>query len=356
MTAVPNRQIQLQFQSAYGFVHQDLSAVRCVSDRFLWLGCDETATLERVTIEGDIAADHKHISLTDYLDLPNETDEEVDVEGIAYSDHYLWVVGSHSLKRKKAKLDASDAENIERLARLEQEDNRYLLARIPHVEGELFKICSQPDNPEITLTAAQLEFKKSGNTLIKVLKDDPHLGAFLKADIPGKDNGFDIEGIAAYPSEEDGETRIFIGLRGPVLRGWAILLELQLEADGSDLKLTKMGPDKVRYRKHFVDLRGLGIRDLCPIGNDLLILAGPTMDLSAAIRLFCLKDIDHLDNDALLNPDAVLEIPYGQGFDKAEGITLLPDGNLLVVYDSPGSDRVNQAMTAVLADVFELSS
>ncbi|MEM6591827.1 MAG: DUF3616 domain-containing protein, partial [Cyanobacteria bacterium P01_C01_bin.73] len=58
----------------------------------------------------------------------------------------------------------------------------------------------------------------------------------------------------------------------------------------------------------------------------------------------------------LLNPDAVLEIPYGQGFDKAEGITLLPDGNLLVVYDSPGSDRVNQAMTAVLADVFELSS
>ncbi|MEM8546449.1 MAG: DUF3616 domain-containing protein, partial [Cyanobacteria bacterium P01_H01_bin.119] len=190
----------------------------------------------------------------------------------------------------------------------------------------------------------------------KLLQDDPHLGAFLKADIPGKDNGFDIEGIAVYPGENIGETRAFIGLRGPVLRGWAILLELQLKADGSDLKLTKMGPDKVRYRKHFVDLRGLGIRDLCPIGNDLLILAGPTMDLSAAIRLFCLKDIDHLDNDALLNPDAVLEIPYGQGFDKAEGITLLPDGNLLVVYDSPGSDRVNQAMTAVLADVFELSS
>ncbi|MNG03413.1 hypothetical protein D3C84_864920 [compost metagenome] len=34
-----------------------------------------------------------------------------------------------------------------------------------------------------------------------------------------------------------------------------------------------------RYRKHFFALNGLGFRDLCTSGDDLLILAGPTMDL-----------------------------------------------------------------------------
>ncbi|MEO0538112.1 MAG: DUF3616 domain-containing protein [Cyanobacteria bacterium P01_A01_bin.123] len=359
MTAIPNRQIRLQFQTPYGFVHQDLSAVRCVNDRFLWLGSDETAALERLTLADKTAAEHHHIPLSDYLDLPNPDDEEVDVEGIAYTDHYLWVVGSHSLKRKKAKLDISDADNIDRMAELEQEDNRYLLARIPHVQGELFKLCSHPDNPDINLTAAQIKFKKSGNQLIKALEDDPHLGPFLKADIPGKDNGFDIEGIAVFPDEsgEAEDIRIFVGLRGPVLRGWAILLELQVKDDGEgELRLAKIGPDKTRYRKHFVNLQGLGIRDLCPLGKDLLILAGPTMELAASVKLFRLENIVQIKDNALIQPAEMLDLPYGQGYDKAEGITLLPDGDLLVVYDSPGSDRVDDARTSVLADVFAINS
>jgi hypothetical protein len=45
------------------------------------------------------------------------------------------------------------------------------------------------------------------------LADDPHLGFFVGAMIPGKENGFDVEGLAFY------QNRIFLGLRGPVLRG-----------------------------------------------------------------------------------------------------------------------------------------
>ena len=40
--------------------------------------------------------------------------------------------------------------------------------------------------------------------------------------IPGKDNGIDCEGLAVAGD------RVFIGLRGPVLRGWAMIIELQV--------------------------------------------------------------------------------------------------------------------------------
>jgi hypothetical protein len=38
--------------------------------------------------------------------------------------------------------------------------------------------------------------------------------------LPGKDNGFDVEGLAVFGA------RLFVGLWGPVLCGWAVILEL----------------------------------------------------------------------------------------------------------------------------------
>src|SRR5262249_43259516 len=71
----------------------------------------------------------------------------------------------------------------------------------------------------------QLHGDDNGSDLTDALAKDKHMRAFLS--IPGKDNGFDIEGLAVVGD------RIFIGLRGPVLRGWALILELELkEAEG----------------------------------------------------------------------------------------------------------------------------
>lgn len=63
------------------------------------------------------------------------------------------------------------------------------------------------------LNAAKLEVTGQGNLLMTALADDPHLGLFIKASIPGKDNGFDIEGIGVYQS------RIFFGFAGPCIAG-----------------------------------------------------------------------------------------------------------------------------------------
>ncbi len=50
-----------------------------------------------------------------------------------------------------------------------------------------------------------------------------------------------------------------------------------------------------------------------------------------------------------------LDLPYGEGDDHAEGIAVLDDGDLLVVYDSPSATRLTDPGT-VMADVFRMDS
>jgi len=345
-------QVVLRFEDGFKEHRKDVSAVRLTPDKHLWLGSDETSTIERLSfVENQTFAQHAQFRVTDFIELPESEDKEIDIEGLAYAEHYLWFVGSHSWKRKKPKPDKTDVENIKRLTKIQSEANRYLLGRIPLVNGELLPSCIHPNNPEEQLSAAKLEVTKQGNLLMDALKDDPHLGFFVGAEIPGKDNGFDIEGIAVY------QNRIFLGLRGPVLRGWAVMLEIELETSSSSLlKLKQIGQEN-QYKKHFIYLNGLGIRDLCLDGKDLLILAGPTMDLDGPVRVYRLPNSDNLKENTLSKPDVVLEIPYGNGEEHAEGMTLVTDINqipsLLVVYDSPAKKRL-EGDGEVVADVFKL--
>jgi hypothetical protein len=190
-----------------------------------------------------------------------------------------------------------------------------------------------------------MKINKSKNQLIKLLKKDKHFSDFLK--IPGKDNGFDIEGLAIK------NNRLFLGLRGPVLRGWACILELNWYEDSYSIKLDEKKP----YYKHFLNLYGMGIRELCFYNNDLLILAGPTLDLDGTISIFKWKnalenqsDSVHFSEDVEKIVDVVNTFSQNPGKEKAEGMCLFDDG-FLVVYDSPANSRlVNEY--SVKADIF----
>ncbi|WP_427156923.1 DUF3616 domain-containing protein [Aliinostoc sp. HNIBRCY26] len=347
------KNILLSFQVSFQEHRTDLSAVIMTDKKYLWFGSDETTTIERLSlVEADKFAEHKQFRVGEFITLPRPEDEEIDIEGLACDGHYLWFTGSHSYKRKKTKPENSDSKNISRLAKIESEQNRYILGRIPLVDGQLLKSCPHPNKPELQLIPAKLELTKDTNVLMAALADDPHLGAFIQAQIPGKDNGFDIEGLAVN------QGRVFLGLRGPVLRGWAIILELELEESLPGLlKLRKIGAEKQKYKKHFVWLNGLGIRDLCWDGEDLLILAGPTMDLDGIVQVYRLKNGVNLQENVMNNPEFVQEIPHGNRTDKAEGITLFSEitnePSLLVVYDSPAENRLVDD-SGVLADVLRL--
>jgi hypothetical protein len=358
-----------------------LSVVVKVGDT-LWVTNDETITLERLSRrKGDDKAgqsygDHKQFHLIDYLPLPvrppedaEDDFEEADLEGLDYKDGYVWLVGSHSLKRKKVdKKDDEDdkdewvKDSIKNLAKVTSDGNRFLLARIPVVEEDgTYTLKKEVEAGGEKRMAALLDCTTTGSRITEAIAEDKHLKKFLS--IPGKDNGFDIEGLARVGS------RVFIGLRGPVLRGWAVILEIEPEAsegDPSKLQLKKINPDNPEsstYRKHFLDLNGLGIRDMFAQGSDLLILAGPTMELDGPIAIYRWKGGAQPEGESVVARSElpkVGDVPYGVGEDRAEGMTLFSaDGNggasILVVYDMASAGR-QPGKSGVEADVFTLPS
>jgi len=320
---------------------------------------DEGSGLHRLRKNKYGYGEHIRFPLKDYIELPAGDGGEVDIEGLSYAGHYLWVVGSHSLKRKKPNnIEDSIGKQIKCLCQTKSDHNRYTLARIPVIyndesgDYDLFKMHPHPENPELILSAAKLDSNNYFSQLSDELRYDRHLAKFM--DIPGKDNGFDIEGLAVKGN------RVFLGLRGPVLRGYAIILEIALkEKKVGKLKLKKIGKDSAKYRKHFVHLQGMGIRELTFADEDLIILAGPTMDCDGAISLYRVRSgiKDKEESIANINGTEQLfhislghETPYGH--DKAEGVALTEDHKLLVVYDSPCDERV-VGETDAYADVFE---
>jgi Protein of unknown function (DUF3616) len=348
--------VVLRFDNHSENLRGGLSSVAIAPDGNLWVGSDEFLSLERLSlVEPGIYGNHQTFPVADFIDLFNDEDE-IDIEGIDFSENYLWLTGSHSTKRKKPKGKKPD-KDIKRLSEVKTDANRYILARIPLVGDTLFKSGSHSDRPDCQLSAACLQKGLGSNLLIEALQQDPHLAPFLSSNLPSKDNGLDIEGLAVCGD------RIFLGLRGPVLRGWAIILEIEvMDKEPGLLTLKEIGKTGKLYKKYFVDLHGLGVRELCLFREDLLILAGPTMALAGFTRLFCLKNALDLTEDSIFSRDSdrlelVFDLPFTPDRDNAEGLALFPclgyENALFVVYDSPDPIRTIDT-NAVLADVFRL--
>lgn len=353
---------------------EDLSAVAVTEDA-VWLGGDEGVAIERLVRTPDGAfGQRQRFALGALLDLPGGAEEEVDVEGLDAEDGWLWVVGSHARARRRADpTDGDAAAQLARLATVRAGANRHLLARVPLVrdaDGHPALAAHVPaagDAP--ARRAARLRGGRRRNALTRALRHDPHLAPSLA--LASKENGFDVEGLAVV-----GE-RLFLGLRGPVLRGFAVVLEVAPRPSKrrpDRLVLARIGPDGRRYRKHFLDLCGLGVRDLCVDGDDLLLLAGPTMTLDGRCAVFrwhgaaaAARDgADGADAtaDTLVGDDALsvaLELPYGVGTEEdlehPEGIAFVPDGAghraLLVVHDAPAAHR-KRGDAALEADLYRL--
>jgi len=166
------------------------------SGNSLWLANDETISLERLALQREGSeselrfGDHRQFALSDYLKLPArppsdpEDIEEADVEGIDVSEGYLWLVGSHSLKRAKPREDDPARKGVKRLATVSSDGNRFLLARIPVVDeadGQTF--AKEVEDEGGMRTAALLHGNDAGNDLTRALAQDPHLQAFLA--VPG---------------------------------------------------------------------------------------------------------------------------------------------------------------------------
>lgn len=373
----PSNIVLLEFHP----VHDELSPGKELRDGLsvalrigstLWLANDESLSIERLTLcaedstgRSSFAREHRQFRLHDFLPLPLPPHDavggrlnEADIEGMACDGKYLWLAGSHSLRRKQPDPGDGGKRAHKRLASVSADGNRYLLARIPIVEEEGgHTLVQEVERKGKRRTAAMLRGDEHGNELTVLLREDEHLGPFLA--IPGKDNGFDIEGLAVVGK------RLLLGLRGPVLRGWAAIVEVALEQDSdpSLLRLAPLDDEGTLYRKHFLDMAGLGVRDLCVHGKDILILAGPTMDLDGPVTVWRWPDAagapeerDSAVPAAML--ERVLDLPFGRGVDHPEGMSLFThaqgsEEGLLVVHDAASPSRQIGESTLV-ADVYPL--
>ena len=343
----------IQFEKGFSNLEDlrtEISSSLATEDN-LWLSYDEDAGIERLTSTERGYGYHKHYDLFDFFDLPSGSGE-ADMEALAYQEPYLWFCGSMSLKRNSPSVDDTIEKQLSNLSEVATDENRFSLGCIPCIKKDgAYELLKEADYNGKKIKPLMLRGGTKSTELHNALMTDEHLERFMT--IPCKDNGFDIEGLAIF------EDRIFIGLRGPVLNGYAVILEISCKEFDGELLLSKKPEEEKLYRKHFVDLSGMGIRELnIDKKGDLYLLAGPTMDLDGTISIYKIKGgLPDEYASVIHKPERLFDVARGaeleHGADKAEGMAFLPDGKLLITYDSPVPERL-EGENAVWMDCYDL--
>ena len=235
--------------------------------------------------------------------LLSDSDKEIDMEGAASDLNYVYIVGSHSIRRTILDEDGTYEKNRKRLTRVRPHTESYSLYRV--------KLC---DDGRL--------LEKDRVDLRDTLDSDEVIGSFF--DVPGKENGIDIEGVAVKAGD------IYVGFRGPVLRGnFVPVVAFQFEQ-----------PED--YELKFVQLGGRGIRDLVAVEDGFLILAGPVGDGDGSYRLYlwngedCVPGAEELQGEIV----AIGDMTTTPGM-KPEGVAVISENanewRLLVVSDGDAS-------------------
>ncbi|ATX78990.1 Protein of unknown function (DUF3616) [Mariprofundus aestuarium] len=185
-----------------------------------------------------------------------EHGRELDIEGLAVEENRIYVNGSHALARKQIKPETEYKKNLNRLATIKMEPGRKQLFRL-------------------TLDSMNNVTERKQISLAKIISNDPILAPFSA--IPSKENGVDIEAIAAKNGQ------LYLGFRGPVLRGGFVAV-MQLDFDN---------PEK-SYRLLYLNLGGLGIRGMVSVPDGFILLAGPVVELPNEYRLYHWNGLDTL--------------------------------------------------------------
>jgi hypothetical protein len=289
---------------------EDVSAIGLIGT-FIVIGADEAVGDNEnqniiQVMQKEAKDQYRVVSEILLFEGDEQNGKEMDIEGIAIENRTIFIVGSHSSKRGRIKTNKSYKKNRKKFRdkNIEDEINRDKLFRL-EVDAQL-----NPVNVESI-------------SLRKLIQDHKVLKTY--SEIPSKENGIDIEGIAA----DDGW--LYIGFRGPVFRdNYVPVLKLRFDDPGNTSKLL------------YVNLGGGGIRDMVKISDGFLILSGPVGDGPGPYQLH------HWDGKDLIpgknrEPKEMgkikllgeIDVPKGG---KAEGITVLSENEggiyeFVIVYD-----------------------
>jgi hypothetical protein len=278
--------------------------------KFLWTASDEMRSIECLAPSEDGYILHRQYALDTLISaLPGaKSGDEADIEGLDAAQGRLWVCGSHSLTRRN--MSKSDSDGVD--PRIRKRPSRRLLAGLP----------LSKDGGAVSAGEA-LPFRGTGS-LRAVLSGSEHVAPFME--LPSKENGLDIEGLAVN------QRTIYAGLRGPVVDNMAIIAAFALAESSFNV-------DEASLALHFLDLGGLGVRELTRWKSGILILAGP---VSSADGPFTLHYWKPSPTGKVQRPERLKDVPPWP--DHPEGMCLLKRGDeegLLVLCDTKNPDRVS---------------
>jgi hypothetical protein len=295
---------------------ENLSGI-AINDGLAWTVSDEGRTFECFSFDGTQFELRAQYSLDDFFpDLPEG--KEADLEAVDFFEGRLWLCGSHSRVRREVHYDGRLNSAFRR------RPSRHLLGSIAVTK----------DGVPLADTARSMAFK-GDESLRRLLRPNPFLSAFL--DLPSKENGLDIEGMAVFSD------KIMVGLRGPVIDSHASIVSISREP--------ALPTEKSSIDLHLVNLVGLGVRDLCRFQDAVIILAGPVTAAAGPFRIYRWHPTAGGPTE---KAELLYEWPLGD--EHPEGIRPYESQGkigFLVVYDGPSAPRRNGIKVA--ADWFELT-
>jgi hypothetical protein len=287
----------------------NLSAV-ALAGTYLWTASDEMRSIECLApYRGGYRLHAQYYLDNLFAGLPGAQGKlEADIEALDVANGRLWICGSHSLTRRSQTKTSGDHVD----PKIRKRPSRRLLGRI----------LLSGDGGGVAGEGEALPFKGMGS-LRAVLGAHAHIAPFM--DLPSKENGLDIEGLTIFRG------KVYIGLRGPVVDNIAIVAGFGITPG--------FAINEPPQALHFVDLGGLGVRDLARWNEEILILAGP---VNGADGPFELLRWTPRRTAKIQKVDDVLRFP--EGADHPEAICPLQrDGaeGLVVLYDTKRRDRIS---------------
>jgi len=272
---------------------KDLSAIGRVGP-YLVIGGDEAVGPDQNLNIIQVLSkqeDGQYVAGEDILlpDVDKNDGRELDIEGIAVDGNFIYVVGSHSFRRNKVRSQKSVKKNRKTFnqGKIKDERSRDWLHRIEV-------------NQQVQPVA------KKSISLRDVISNHQALKAF--SEIPSKENGVDIEGIAVA----DGW--VYVGFRGPVFRDNYVPV-LKFEFDQHEKTAILL----------LVKLEGGGIRDMAKVQDGFLLVSGPVGDAPGPYQVYHWNGLDMVpgkdrtDTEGYIKKLGNIEVSKG----KAEGILAL---------------------------------
>lgn len=287
-----NLDINFNIKGSLAIDNRNISGL-VITDSFAALATDEGTAIQ-------ILPKQQGQFISEKSGVVNLTNDglELDLEGLAWEEPFLYAIGSHSKKRKKIKDDASEKKNLKRLSPIISEPSRH----------KLFQIELSPAGKVLNIQSKSLD---------EFILENEILAPF--AALPSKENGIDIEGIAVK------DKQLWIGFRGPVLRGnYATILELELKPKKFKLKKPQL---------KLVNLGGLGIRDMVATNNGVKLLAGPVNEIPVLYQVFDWQGGNQFE---ALKPKTTIRNLQG----KPECLTIDRAGKVWIAEDGPKNGAI----------------